>query len=152
MIQYLKITHKEPPLMKSYISHLECTVTGHTYALDKPLGTSPASGKVLFPRYDLKKLRENVDPKIFQTRPSNMWKYYELMPVQDPNNVITLGEGDTPLMHAENLARKFGLKNLYVKDEGVNPTGSFKARGLSAAVSKAKENLLLTLPKSEITP
>ena len=134
--------------MKSYISHLECTVTAQTYPLDKPLGTSPASGKVLFPRYDLTKLRQDVDPKKFQSRPSNMWKYFELMPVQDPNNVITLGEGDTPLMHAQNLARKFGLENLYIKDEGVNPTGSFKARGLSAAVSKAKElnQMRLTMP------
>jgi len=134
--------------MKSYISHLECTVTGQTYPIDQPLGTSPASGKVLFPRYDLTKLRQTVDRKIFQTRPSNMWKYYELMPVQNPNNVITLGEGDTPLIHADNLARKLGLKNIYVKDEGVNPTGSFKARGLSAAVSKAKElnQMRLTMP------
>jgi threonine synthase len=68
-----------------------------------------------------------------------MWRWFELMPVRDPQNVVYLGEGDTALLHLPSLGKKLGLSNLYVKDESTNPTGSFKARGLSAAVSKAKE-------------
>jgi threonine synthase len=68
-----------------------------------------------------------------------MWRWRELLPVHDPENKITLGEGDTPLLHARNLGDELGLAQLYVKDESLNPTGTFKARGLAAAVSKAKE-------------
>ena len=79
-----------------------------------------------------------------------MWRYYEVMPVRDPDNVVTLGEGMTPLIHARNLGAQLGCPNLYIKDEGGNPTGSFKARGISAAVSKAKELGLskLTMPSA----
>ena len=68
-----------------------------------------------------------------------MWRYFELMPVRDEANVITLGEGFTPILKAERLGSDLGCSALYIKDEGLNPTASFKARGLSAAVSKAKE-------------
>ena len=77
-----------------------------------------------------------------------MWRFYELLPVLEYANVVSLGEGVTPLLHATRLGRKLGIKNLYIKDEGLNPTGTFKARGLSAAVSKAKElgQLRVSLP------
>jgi len=83
-------------------------------------------------------------------RPANMWRYFELMPVKDEANVVTLGEGFTPIFPADRLGRDMGCKNLYIKDEGLNPTASFKARGLSAAVSKAKELGLtaLTMPSA----
>jgi len=68
-----------------------------------------------------------------------MWRYREMLPVQNPSNVITLGEGFTPLVHAQRLGRHLGLDRLYIKEEAGNPTGSFKARGLCAAVSMAKE-------------
>ena len=68
-----------------------------------------------------------------------MWRFFELMPVMDESNIVSLGEGGTPLLRASNLAKSLGLQNLYIKDEGLNPTGSFKSRGISAAVSKAKE-------------
>ena len=68
-----------------------------------------------------------------------MWRWHEWMPVEDPENVVTLGEGDTPLLDAPRLAASGGFTSLRIKDEGNNPTGSFKARGLSAAISKAKE-------------
>ena len=68
-----------------------------------------------------------------------MWRYFELMPVRDEANVVTLGEGFTPILRAERLGSDLGCSALYIKDEGLNPTASFKARGLSAAVSKAKE-------------
>ena len=77
-----------------------------------------------------------------------MWRFFELMPVLKQENIVSLGEGGTPLLHATNLGKHLGLKNLYIKDEGMNPTGSFKARGLSAAVSKAKEvsQMRVTMP------
>jgi len=79
-----------------------------------------------------------------------MWRYREIMPVIDDANIITLGEGYTPILHAPRLGGTIGLKNLLIKDEGLNPTGSFKARGLSAAVSKAKElgKTALTMPSA----
>ena len=67
-----------------------------------------------------------------------MWRYFELLPVLDPNNIVSLGEGFTPIHKAENLGGNLGLDNLLIKDESFNPTDSFKARGMSAAVSKVK--------------
>lgn len=75
----------------------------------------------------------------FKTRGWGMWRWHELLPVLSPENCVTLGEGDAALLHLPHLGKELGLSNLYVKDESTNPTGSFKARGLSAAVSKAKE-------------
>ena len=136
--------------MKSYLTHLECTACGETYSADEPHRTCDACGKVLYARYDLERARQEVDRHDLATRSSNMWRYYELMPVRDPDNVVTLGEGMTPLMPADNLGAQLGCDRLFIKDEGGNPTGSFKARGLSAAVSKAKELGLdrLTLPSA----
>ena len=125
--------------MYSYIDHLECTVCEATYPHAQPIRTCPSCGKVLFARYDLPKLKREVDRSRFETRSGSMWKFSELLPVMDPDKVLSLGEGDTPLFQASRLGAKLGLSNLYIKDEGLNPTGTFKARGLSAAVSKAHE-------------
>ena len=125
--------------MKSYLSHLECTWCGSIHDHKQAIRTCPDCGKVLFARYDLGAARREVNPAVFRERASSMWRFFELMPVLDQGNVVSLGEGGTPLLNAENLGRKLGLEHLYIKDEGLNPTGSFKARGLSAAVSKAKE-------------
>ncbi|MCY4583819.1 MAG: threonine synthase [Chloroflexi bacterium] len=136
--------------MHSYLSHLQCTETGETYNADEPHTLSPAAQKVLYPRYDLDAVRREVDPSVFATRPSTMWRYFELMPVRDESNIVTLGEGGTPMMRAPNLERSLGARRLYIKDEGQNPTGTFKARGLSSAVSRAKELGLtrLTVPSA----
>ena len=125
--------------MTSYIDHLECTVCGKTFPHEKLIGVSPCCEKVLFARYDLAKLGREVDRDSLVSRPDNMWRYAELLPVGDPGNVVSLGEGGTPLIKTVNLANKLGMTNLYVKEEGLNPTGTFKARGISAAVSKAME-------------
>jgi threonine synthase len=125
--------------MFSYLDHLECTQCGKTFPHTQLSKMSPCCGKVLFARYDLPRLRREVDRSSFAARDSNMWRFSELMPVADPGRVLTLGEGGTPLLEAPNLGRKLGLKHLYVKEEGLNPTGTFKARGISAAVSKAYE-------------
>ena len=131
--------------MRSYLSHLQCTETGETYSADEPHSLSPGAQKVLYPRYDLDAARREVDRASFAGRPRGMWRYFELMPVRDESNVVTLGEGSTPMLRARNLERTLDARTLYIKDEGVNPTGSFKARGLSAAVSRAKELGLMRL-------
>ena len=134
--------------MKSYFTHLQCTWCGSDHPHEKPIRTCPDCGKVLFARYDLDALGKNTSRNAFNDRPSNMWRFFEMMPVINPENLVTLGEGGTPLMRAKNLGAALGLENLYIKDEGLNPTGSFKARGLSAAVSKAKEvgEMRVTMP------
>jgi threonine synthase len=93
----------------------------------------------LLARYDLEKASRSLDRDAFRVRPRGMWRWHELLPVHDEENRISLGEGDTPLMSLPRLGAEMGLQHLYVKDESLNPTGSFKARGLSAAVSTAKE-------------
>ena len=125
--------------MFSYLDHLQCTQCGNTFPHTQLSKISPCCGKVLFARYDLPRLAREVDRNAWTSRPSTMWQFNELMPVTSPDNVLTLGEGGTPLLETKTLAAKLGLKSLFVKEEGLNPTGTFKARGISAAVSKAYE-------------
>ena len=125
--------------MASYLDHLECTQCGKSYPSNQLIGVSPCCGKVLFARYDLAKMRREVDRDALAGRPANMWQFEELLPVGDPERIVTLGEGGTPLLKAPELGRRLGLGNLYIKEEGLNPTGTFKARGISAAVSRAIE-------------
>ena len=127
--------------MRSYLTNLECTYCDATYSADEPnrLCAKAECGKVLYPRYDLEGAASALDRDALKDRPANMWRYFEVMPVRDPANVVTLGEGFTPIFKAERFGPEMGCSNLHIKDEGVNPTASFKARGLSAAVSKAKE-------------
>ena len=136
--------------MKSYLTHLECTACGSTVSADEPHRTCDDCGKVLYARYDLQRLGNEVNRDDLASRISSMWRYFELMPVRQMEHVISLGEGMTPLIHARNLGEQLGCQQLLIKDEGGNPTGSFKARGLSAAVSKAKELGLtrLTMPSA----
>ncbi len=125
--------------MFSYIDRLECTRCSQTYPHDRVSRVSECCGKVLFARYDLPRLRREVRREVFAGRPPDMWRFAELLPVTDAAAVATLGEGGTPLLAAVNLQKKLGLKHLYIKEEGLNPTGTFKARGIAAAVSKAAE-------------
>ena len=125
--------------MFSYLDHLECTKCGKTFPHTGLSKTSPCCGKVLFARYDLPRLGREVAREAFEGRRGDMWRFSELLPVADPDNILTLGEGGTPLLAAPNLGRKLGLKSLFIKEEGLNPTGTFKARGIGAAVSKAYE-------------
>ncbi len=120
---------------QSALTHLECSRCGKTHAHDRLQNLCTACGKPLLARYDLKAAAKTLTPEAVSRRPLNMWRYAEVLPGNAP---VTLGEGMTPLLHARRLGQKLGLKNLYVKDEGLNPTGSFKARGLSAAVTQAK--------------
>ncbi len=134
----------------SAITHLECTLTGERFDSSKPHRTNPANGKPLFARYDLDRAKTTLTKESLSDRPTNMWRYREVMPVIDDDNIITLGEGWTPLLKADRLAAATDMDTILIKDEGVNPTGSFKARGLGAAVSKAKElgQTRLTMPSA----
>ena len=125
--------------MFSYIDHLECTVCPRVYPHDQVSKVSDCCGKVLFARYDLPRLRREGRREVFAAREPNMWRFAELLPVTDPAAIVTLGEGGTPLLPAAGLQKKLGLKSLFIKEEGLNPTGTFKARGIAAAVSKAAE-------------
>lgn len=125
--------------VQSQLTHLECSYCGETYPADRLQKTCPACGKVLFARYDLDAAAASMTREALQDRPWDLWRYAEILPVREPVNRLTLGEGGTPLLGAPRLGERFGLGNLLVKDEGANPTGSFKARGLGMAVSRAKE-------------
>jgi threonine synthase len=96
-------------------------------------------GSPLLVEYDLERARQSFARSSVNGRSATMWRYAELLPVQNDNNIVSLGEGFTPLIAAGRLGGALGLPHLYIKDESANPTGSFKARGLSAAVSMAKE-------------
>lgn len=123
----------------SYITHLQCYSCGNHFDVEKIQTFCRDCQAPLLARYDLKAAREKLDRDEFRYRPQGMWRWRELLPVHETKNMINLGEGDTPLLHLTNLGAELGLSNLYVKDESLNPTGTFKARGLAAAVSKAKE-------------
>ena len=125
--------------MTTYLSHLQCTACDSTYPADRLAGVSPCCGKVLFARYHLPRIRADVDRDSLPHRRPDMWRFAELLPVNHPHNIVSLGEGGTPLIPATNLERQLNVSNLYIKEEGLNPTGTFKARGISAAVSKALE-------------
>jgi threonine synthase len=129
-------------LWRSFLSHLECTNCGLRHTADRLQTVCESCGKVLFARYDLDGVRRAVSPEAFSSRRWDMWRYTELLPVVDEANVISLGEGLTPLVPLRQRARAhlgFERGEVLLKDEGQNPTASFKARGLSAAVSRARE-------------
>ena len=127
---------------RSFLSHLECTACGLRHDADRLQTVCTACGKVLYAGYDLEGVKQAVRPDDFSRRRWDMWRYAELLPVRDKSNVVSLGEGLTPLVEVrQDAARALGLERgeVLLKDEGQNPTASFKARGLSAAVSRAKE-------------
>jgi len=122
-----------------YITYLECSGCGKTYSHTKVHTFCSACQSPLLSKYDLISARQELDRDQLSRRPKGMWRWHELLPVLDEENRISLGEGDTPLLSLPRLQKELGLTNLFVKDESSNPTGSFKARGLAAAISKAKE-------------
>jgi threonine synthase len=123
----------------STLSHLECTNCHERFNADQLHNLCPTCGKVLFARYDFGQARKTLTKASLADRRWNLWRYHELLPVRDPRSRITLGEGGTPLLLARTLERTWRFEILLIKDEGRNPTGSFKARGLCAAVSRSVE-------------
>jgi threonine synthase len=122
----------------SSLSHLECSRTGERHEADEVQGLSRA-GAPLLARYDLDEVRAGVTPAEIATRPADLWRYHEVLPVRDPANVTTLGEGMTPLLPLPSYGASLGVPGLLMKDEGLVPTGSFKARGAAVGVSRARE-------------
>lgn len=123
--------------MKSYLSHLECTNCDKTHAADQLIHLCTDCDKVLYPRYDIDSLREEVDRDAVSLRSADMWRDFEVLPVLDKSNVVSLGEGLSPILGTPRLGEATEARNLVVKDDGRNPTGTFKSRGIAAAVSKA---------------
>jgi len=118
----------------TFVTHLECSLTGEHYEADQLHGLSRA-GRPLLVRYDLGAVRGFVPRAMIEARPTDLWRWRELLPVRHTENIVSLGEIETPLVPIA----KSGGPNVLVKDEGRLPTGSFKARGLVMAVAMAKE-------------
>jgi len=123
----------------SYLTHLECSLCGKHYVADDLHTLCPDCKRPLLARYDLRSARAAWDRDSLAARETTLWRYEEVLPVRDERWAIKLGEGYTPLLHARRLGKALGLPHLYIKDEGLNPTGSFKARGLCMAISRAWE-------------
>lgn len=122
----------------SFISHLECPKCNERYEENK-IQQLCKCGSPLLVRYDLEKAKKSFSKEELSKRPKSLWRYHEVLPVKNKEHIVSLGEGGTPLQPFTKLGEKYGLKNLYIKDEGIIPTGSFKTRGASVGVSKAKE-------------
>jgi len=121
----------------SFVTHLECAMTGERYEADQVHNLSRA-GKPLLVRYDLEGIRKTLKKETLAARPPDLWRYREMLPVRRPQDIVSLGETMTPIVRMPRLSAKLGGGEILVKDEGRLPTGSFKARGLVMAVSMAK--------------
>jgi threonine synthase len=121
----------------STLTHLEGALSGATYPADELANLDPADGRPLLARYDLERATRTLTTgSLASRRTGGMWRWAELLPVRDWRRVVSLGEGDTPLLPQPRLGKALGVPQLHTKAEGLNPTGSFKARGMSAAVSR----------------
>ncbi len=122
----------------TFLTHLECSLCGCLYDADRPQQTCPTCNRPLLARYDLEAARRLGKDRLIHSEPS-LWRYRALLPVRDEAYIVSLGEGFTPLLHARRLGEALGMPHLYIKEESLNPTASFKARGLAVAVSRALE-------------
>jgi threonine synthase len=122
----------------STLQRLVCTACWQEKDPNKPQRLC-SCGKVLFAQYDLEKAKETLSTRVLTGRRFDLWRLHEILPVHDPQYRYTLGEGWTPLLKLSTAGTELGLANLFLKDESRNPTGTFKSRGLCAAVSKASE-------------
>jgi threonine synthase len=121
------------------VTHLECALCGKAYEARRLHNLCTECGRPLLVRYDLEAAARTLTRESLKGRRADLWRYAEVLPVEREENIVSLGEGWTPLLRAENLGARLGMPHLYVKDESQNPTQSFKARGMTAAVSMAKE-------------
>jgi threonine synthase len=122
----------------SMLSHLECSRDGSRHDADVVQGTSPI-GAPLLARYDLGQISDAVTPTEIAGRAPDLWRYHELLPIRHPAHVVTLGEGMTPLLALPRHGARLGVAGLRIKDDGLVPTGAFKARGAAVGVSRAVE-------------
>ncbi|MEV4708424.1 threonine synthase [Actinoplanes sp. NPDC049316] len=122
----------------STLSHLDCSRTGERYDADAVQGVSEA-GVPLLARYDTELAARTLTREALAARPATLWRYHEMLPVRDPASIVSLGEGMTPLLPLPRYGARIGVPGLLMKDEGLIPTGSFKARGAAVGVSRAAE-------------
>ena len=122
-----------------YVTHLECAACGRRYEARRLHNLCAECGKPLLVRYDLRAAARTLTRESLRGRRADLWRYAEVLPVGRAENIVSLGEGWTPLLRARRLGERLGLRELYIKDESQNPTQSFKARGMAAAVSMALE-------------
>jgi len=122
----------------SFVSHVECTICGARYDAKRLLTVCEKCGQMLAVRYDLERVKASVTKDALRQRATGMYRFRELTPVDDGEAPVTLGEGGTPLLELPRLAAHLGVRKLWAKDEGQNPTGSFKARGLGMAITRAR--------------
>ncbi len=122
-----------------HFTHLACTLCGQKHDASVPQNVSACCGKPLFAHYDLPAAARTLTRESLRTRGKSLWRYREVLPVRSDADIVTLGEGWTPLLPAPRLGAKHGLTQLFIKDEAQNPTASFKARGMTTAVSMAKQ-------------
>src|SRR2546428_6456111 len=125
------------PQAMSFVSHVECTICGHRHDAKRVLSVCETCGQMLAVRYDLPRVKASVTKDALRARPPGMYRFRELTPLDEDEAPVTLGEGGTPLLALPRLAAHFGLRHVWGKDEGQNPTGSFKARGLRLAITPA---------------
>lgn len=121
------------------VTHLECAACGLQHEARRLQNLCIECGKPLLVRYDLRRVAASLTKESLATRRADLWRYREVLPVEQDEHIVCLGEGWTPLLHASRLGAELGMSALYIKDESQNPTQSFKARGMTAAVSMAKE-------------
>jgi threonine synthase len=122
----------------SALSHLDCPRCGTRHDADRVQGTC-SCGSPLLARYDLRQVAGQAGPRDIAGRPADLWRYHELLPVREAARVVSLGEGMTPLLPVPRIGGAFGVPDLLMKDEGLLPTGTFKARGAAVGVSRAAE-------------
>ena len=122
----------------SFVSHVECTVCGRRHDGKRLLTVCEQCGQMLAVRYDLARVNAAVTKEALRQRPHGMYRFRELTPLDDDEEPVTLGEGGTPLLALPRLAAHLGMRRLWAKDEGQNPTGSFKARGLGMAITRSR--------------
>lgn len=125
--------------MNTFLTHLECTACGDRHSPHELQTVCRSCGKILAARYDLTQAKHTINREWFRTSVTGLWDLRPLLPVEDPAHCVSLGEPATPIVRFPGLERRFGVATVLMKDEGRLPTGSFKARGLAMAVSKAKE-------------
>lgn len=131
-------------MRECYAETYRCDECGREFKIGLPLNTCPECGGLLEVQYDLEQMKRDLTRDIFQNRVGSMWRWREFYPLRDVQNIVTMGEGATPLVKSIYAAKKLGLRNLYFKNDTLMPTGSFKDRGFSLAVSYAREAGLQT--------
>jgi len=122
----------------SFLTHLDCSRCDRTYDADQPAGLC-GCGSPLLARYALAAARSAITPAELAARPATLWRYRELLPVRESRHIVSFGEGMTPLLPMPRLAARTGVRELWMKDDGQLPTGTFKARGAAVGVSRAAE-------------